>query len=74
MRRLQTQLFLTTCALIVSWLLFFGFGVYSWIRLNDIEKYSVTYDCDLAEKLDSTPLEIRAKCAKLKNKNEKTSP
>jgi hypothetical protein len=52
--------------------LFFGFGVYSWNRLNDIEKYSVTYDCDLAEKLDSTPLEVKAKCARLKNKNEKT--
>ena len=70
MRRLQMQLFLTTCALIVSWLLFFGFGVYSWLRLTDIEKNKVSYDCDYAD-LDSTPLEVRAKCARLKNKNEK---
>ena len=73
MRRLQTQLFLTTCALIVSWLLFFGFGVYSWLRLTDIEKNKVSYDCDYVD-LDSTPLEVRAKCARLKSKNEKTSP
>lgn len=72
MRRLQTQLFFVTVALIISWLLFFGFGVYSWVRLNDIEKFSVTYDCDLAEKLESTPLEVKAKCTRLKNKNEKT--
>jgi hypothetical protein len=62
------QLFLTTSALIVSWLMFFGFGVYTWVRLNDIEKYSVTYDCELAEKLDSTPIEVKAKCAKLRKK------
>jgi hypothetical protein len=68
MRRLQMQLFLTTSALIVSWLMFFGFGVYTWVRLNDIEKYSVTYDCELAEKLDSTPIEVKAKCAKLRKK------
>lgn len=68
MRRLQMQLFLTTCALIVSWLLFFGFGIYSWTRLNDIEKYSVTYDCELAYQVDTTPIEVRAKCAKLKKK------
>lgn len=66
MRRLQMQLFLTTCALIVSWLMFFGFGVYSWIRLDNIEKFSVTYDCELAEKLENTPLEVKAKCARLK--------
>jgi len=68
MRRLQMQLFLTTCALIISWVFFFGFGVYSWKRLNEIEKFSVTYDCEIAEKLDSTPIEVRAKCAKLKKK------
>jgi len=68
MRRLQTQLFLTTCALVISWLMFFGFGIYSWLRLNDIEKYSVTYDCELAENLDSTPIEVKAKCAKLRKK------
>jgi hypothetical protein len=50
--------------------LFFGFGVYSWLRLTDIEKNKVSYDCDYAD-LDSTPLEVRAKCARLKNKNEK---
>lgn len=72
MRRLQMQLFFTQCALILSWLLFFGFGIYSWKRLNDIERYSVTYDCELAEKLESTPIEVRYKCAKLKGKNEKT--
>lgn len=66
MRRLQLQLFITTCSLIVSWVLFFGFCVYSWKRLNDIEKFSVTYDCEIAEKLDSTPIEVRAKCARLK--------
>lgn len=70
MRRLQTQLFLTTCALVISWLMFFGFGIYSWLRLNDIEKYSVTYDCELAEKLDSTPIEVKAKCAKIKDKSK----
>lgn len=70
MRRLQMQLFLVTSALIVSWLLFLGFGVYSWVRLNDIERFSVTYDCDLAEKLETTPIEVRAKCAKLKDKNK----
>ena len=68
MRRLQMQLFLTTVALIISWLMFFGFGVYSWVRLNNIEKFSVTYDCELAEYLDSTPIEVKAKCAKLKKK------
>ena len=68
MRRLQMQLFLTTCALIISWLLFFGFGVYSWVRLNNIEKFSVTYDCEIADHLDSTPIEVKAKCAKLKKK------
>lgn len=72
MRRLQLQLFLTTCALIISWLMFFGFGVYSWIRLNDIEKYSVTYDCEIANQIDTTPIEVRAKCNKLKN--EKNNP
>ena len=66
MRRLQIQLFLTTCALIVSWLLFFGFAIYSWKRLNDIERYSVTYDCELAEQLENTPIEVKAKCARLK--------
>lgn len=66
MRRLQMQLFLTTVALIISWLMFFGFGVYSWVRLNNIEKYSVTYDCELADKLDNTPIEVKAKCARLK--------
>lgn len=66
MRRLQMQLFLTTCALIVSWLLFFGFAIYSWKRLNDIERYSVTYDCELAEQLENTPIEVKAKCARLK--------
>lgn len=66
MRRLQMQLFLTTVALIISWLMFFGFGIYSWVRLNNIEKYSVTYDCELADKLDNTPIEVKAKCARLK--------
>lgn len=68
MRRLQTQLFFVTVALIISWLLFFGFGVYTWVRLNEIEKFSVTYDCELADQVDTTPIEVRAKCAKLKNK------
>jgi hypothetical protein len=71
MRRLQLQLLITTSALIFSWLLFVGFGIYTWNKLNAINKYSVTYACETAEWDSNFPIEVRYKCNKLKEKYEK---
>lgn len=73
MRRLQIQLFITTCTLIFSWVLFIGFGIYSWAKLDSVGKYSITYSCETAEWDSNFPIEVRYRCNKLKEKNEKTS-
>jgi hypothetical protein len=73
MSKLELRLLITTCALIFSWLLFLGFGIYTWGKLNAIGKYSVTYACETAEWDSNLPIEVRYKCSKLKEKNEKTS-
>jgi hypothetical protein len=59
------RLMMTTTALIFTWVIFIGFVVFTHFKSDEIKRYSVTYDCEIAEQLDSTPIEVKAKCKAL---------
>ena len=66
--RTQIQLLLTTWALIFTWVGFIIFGLYAWISTDEIKRFTITYDCEIAEQLDSTPLEVKARCKALRTR------
>jgi Trk-type K+ transport system membrane component len=68
MPRIQLQLLITTWLLILTWLGFIGFGLYSWVRIGEIQKFTITYDCEISESLDSTPIEVKARCKALRTR------
>jgi hypothetical protein len=47
---------------------FIGFGLYAWVMTKEISRYTITYDCEIADQLDSTPLEVKARCKALKTR------
>jgi hypothetical protein len=47
---------------------FIVFGLYAWVMTKEISRYTITYDCEIADQLDSTPLEVKARCKALKTR------
>jgi Trk-type K+ transport system membrane component len=68
MPRTQIRLLLTTWALVLTWVGFIGFGLYAWVMTNEIKRYTITYDCEISEQLESTPLEVKARCRALRTR------
>jgi hypothetical protein len=66
--RTQIRLLLTTWALVFTWVGFIGFGIYAWVMTKEITRYTITYDCEIAEQLGNTPLEVKARCKALKTR------
>lgn len=62
----RLKFMMAMAALIFTWVIFIGFVVFTQFESAEINRYSVSYDCRIAEPLDSTPIEIKAKCRSLK--------